>query len=98
MWDLFVFNETSAANEVKPKTDNPAEMNLGAGSRLKIVQGKTCVILEPEVTSVCWDSPNKGGAVLVDQLSADDLKRFLPQGMFMIFNKDRSKIVGIEIT
>ncbi|OGF62944.1 hypothetical protein A2662_01100 [Candidatus Giovannonibacteria bacterium RIFCSPHIGHO2_01_FULL_45_33] len=87
-------DEKRARSAKKPLT----QRFLGGSDREKIVQGNTCVILEPEVTSVCWDSKNKGGAVLADELSADDIKRFLPNGLFLIFNKDRSKIVGIEIT
>ncbi|MDP2668644.1 MAG: hypothetical protein Q8P07_02305 [bacterium] len=94
MWDSFMFAEKSAAN----RAGNPAEVDLGEGSRLKIVQGNTCVILEPKVKSVCWDSLNKGETISVVFLSDVELKRLFHKGVSVIFNKDQSEIVGIEIT
>ena len=60
-----------------------------------------CVFLESEVLSVCWDVANKGETVSVTHYQDFPYYRFsslFPENTRVILSKDKTKIVGIEIT
>ena len=88
----------NAAEENRARrAQSTTERRLESWVREKIVRGNTCVILEPEITSLCWDVKEQG-----EKVSPEDLDAFCLPKMFknvkFILNQDGTRFVGIEVT
>ena len=91
--------DNTADSMLKETSDKePKELGLGENSRLKIVQGNTCVILEPEVASFCWDVKNLGARVSPKELEALPFMPDMFENVTFILSQDGSRSVGIEVT